>query len=177
MRGSPPPPTARPSTKTWTLPRALPRQPGHLDGARALLSMLIDASMSPAPPIPERTPTPSSIATAEATVPADSTTLAFELVRAEAYTPAKQSTDTWPLTTVPTLLEYDMSKYGHCRGGFITRQPFMIASRRFRGPIALRTSRTMPLCVSIVGFADCLHRHATELDCPVSTENSMTQTC
>jgi hypothetical protein len=69
----------------------------QLDGARALLSMLIDASTSSAPPVPDGTSTPSSTAsTAAATVPADSATLAFELARAEANTLAKQATETWP---------------------------------------------------------------------------------
>jgi hypothetical protein len=41
---------------------------------------------------------------------------------------------------------------------------------------ALRTSRSIPLYVSILGVADCLYRQATELSCPVSTEYSMTDT-
>jgi hypothetical protein len=104
----------------------------QLGGARALLSMLIDASTSSSPPVPDGTPTPSSTAsTAAETVPADSATLAFELARAEANTLAKQSTETWSLVNVPTVLAYDMSNYGQWRRWFhITRQPFMIASRR-----------------------------------------------
>jgi hypothetical protein len=50
----------------------------QLDGARVLISMLIDARKPSAPPIPDGTPTPSSTAsTAAATVPADSATLVF----------------------------------------------------------------------------------------------------
>jgi hypothetical protein len=85
----------------------------QLDGARALLSMLIDASTSSAPPVPDGSSAPSSTAsTAAATVPADSATLAFDLARAESNTLAKQSTETWPQVNVLTVLEYDMKNYG-----------------------------------------------------------------
>jgi hypothetical protein len=92
--------------------RATSATKSQLDGARALLSMLIDASMSSDPPVPDGTYAPSSTAsTAAATVPADSATLAFGLARAEANTLAKQSTETWPQVNVPTILEYDMKNY------------------------------------------------------------------
>jgi hypothetical protein len=96
--------------------RAASATKSRQDGARALFSMAIDASTSSDPPIPDGTPTPSSTAsTAAATVPADSATLAFELASAEANTLAKQSTETWPLVNVPTVLEYDTSNYGQWR--------------------------------------------------------------
>jgi hypothetical protein len=92
--------------------RAASATESQLDGARALFSMPIDASTFSDPPIPDGTPTPSSTAsTAAATVPADSATLAFELASAEANTLAKQSTETWPLVNVPTVLKYDTSHY------------------------------------------------------------------
>jgi hypothetical protein len=82
----------------------------------AQLSMLIDASTSSAPPVPDGTYAPSSTAsTTAATVPADSATLAFELARAEANALAKQSTENWPLVNVPTVLEYEMNNYGQWR--------------------------------------------------------------
>jgi hypothetical protein len=119
MRSPPPPPTARPSTQTSTSQRATSAIKSQLDGARALLSMLIDASTSSAPPVPDGTSAPSSTAsTAAATVPADSATLVFELARAEANTLAKQSTETWPQVNVPTVLEYDMKNYGQWRRWF-----------------------------------------------------------
>jgi hypothetical protein len=92
----------------------------QLDGARALLSMIIDASTSSAPPVPDGTSVPSSTAsTAAATVPADSATLAFELARAEANTQARQSTENLPLViNVPPVLEYDMSHNSQWRSWF-----------------------------------------------------------
>jgi hypothetical protein len=83
----------------------------QLDSARALLSMVIDASASSAPPVPDGTSTPSSTAsTAAATVPADSATLALDLARAEANTQAKQSTETLPLViNVPPVLDYELA--------------------------------------------------------------------
>jgi hypothetical protein len=99
--------------------RAASASKTQLGDARALLSMLIDASTSSAPPVPDGTSTPSSTAsTAAATVPADSATLAFELFKAEANTLAKQSTETWPHVNVPTILEYDMNNYGQWRRWF-----------------------------------------------------------
>jgi hypothetical protein len=96
--------------------RAASATKSQLDGARALLSMLIDASTSSAPPVPDGTSAPSRTAsTAAATIPADSATLAFEPASAEANTLAKQSTETWPLVNVPTVLEYDTSHYGQWR--------------------------------------------------------------
>jgi hypothetical protein len=91
----------------------------QMDGARALLSMLIDARTYSAPPVSDGTSTPwSTASTAAATVPADSATLAFELAGAVANTLAKQSTETWPLVNVPTVLEYDMNNYGQWRRWF-----------------------------------------------------------
>jgi hypothetical protein len=91
----------------------------QLDGARALLSMLIDASTSSAPPVLGGTSAPSSTAsTAAATVPADSATLAFDLARAEAYTLAKHSTETRPQVNVPIVLECDMNNYSQWRRWF-----------------------------------------------------------
>jgi hypothetical protein len=91
----------------------------QLDGARALQRILIDASTSSSPPLPDGTSAPSSTAsTAAATVPADSATLAIELARAEANTLAKQSTETWPQVNVPTVLEYAMNNYCQWRRWF-----------------------------------------------------------
>jgi hypothetical protein len=89
----------------------------QLDGARALLSMIIDASTSSAPPVPDGTSTPSSTAsTAAATVPAASTTLAFELARAEANTQVKQSAEILPLViNVPPAGVKDLGFIGSWR--------------------------------------------------------------
>jgi hypothetical protein len=66
-------------TNLYLAQRAASATKTQLDGARALLRMLIDSSTTSAPPVPDVTSTPSSTAsTAAATVPADSATLAFE---------------------------------------------------------------------------------------------------
>jgi hypothetical protein len=107
-------------TNLYLVQRVASATKTQLDSARALLSMIIDASTSSAPPVPDGTSTPSSTAsTAAATVPADSATLAFDLARAEANTQAKQSTETLPLViNVPPVLEHDMSHNSQWRSWF-----------------------------------------------------------
>jgi hypothetical protein len=104
----------------------------QLDGEQALLSMLIDASTSSAPPVSDGTSAPSSTtSTAAATVPADSATL------------AKQSTETWPQVNVSTVLEYDMNNYGQWRRWFHNQAALhdCVTSVTYEPPAAPPTGR------------------------------------